>query len=83
LAEPDREARQDMQSRTLEALFEVFFRVLKQATGSGLLAGHQGELSSSQTDGPQRAVSRCRPAALSWVSSGQSDRQTAVSHLAL
>ena len=37
-ASADRAQRRAAQSETLEALFEVFFRVLKQATASGLLA---------------------------------------------
>ena len=40
----DRAQRRAVQSETLEALFEIFFRVLKQATASGLLAsGRSGE----------------------------------------
>ena len=37
VAVPDEELRREVQSKTLEALFEALFRVLKHATASGAL----------------------------------------------
>lgn len=39
----EQDTRQYHQSASLEALFEVYFRVLKHATGSGLIARREGE----------------------------------------
>ena len=47
-AKADVVERAETQSQTLEGLLEIFFRVLKQCTASGLLSGaHTGECQAS------------------------------------
>lgn len=45
---PDLEEQEEMQSKTLEALFEIYFRVLKHVTGAGLGAKQEGPAVWSQ-----------------------------------
>ncbi len=58
---PDEDSRREVQSKTLEALFEALFRVLKHATASGALM--------QAASGESRAIACLTANALPWQQS--------------